>query len=259
MKNIFITFFYLIYKEILLFAKVYVSKLIDIFIIVSTNIIIFTYLMPSFGLKANYGPFIVIGLIPLLTLFDVISRVYSLVGDISENKKISFILTLPITSTLALASIPIGWAAASGIVSILVFPIAKIILYKQLILTNFSFFKFIVAFILSNIMFGFFAFWLASLIKDEKYTSWIWARVVNPLFMLGGYFYTWYSVFDKSEIAGYINLINPLIYTTEAIRASVFGQSGYLNYYVSISAIIGFILIFSIFGIRKIKKRLDCV
>ncbi|KKL18151.1 hypothetical protein LCGC14_2478410, partial [marine sediment metagenome] len=51
----------------------------------------------------------------------------------------------------------------------------------------------------------------------------------------------------------------PIMLSTEAIRASVLGQSGYLPFWLSVSAIWFFILIFSTFGIMKIKKRLDCV
>lgn len=259
MKNLLRAFWQVVFREIVVFRKVLPSKIIDLLIMVFTNIIVFTYLMPYFGLKSNYGPFIAIGLIPALALFEAIPRTTNLVMDITGNKKISYILTLPLPTTLSIAAIPIGWACGSFFYTILILPLAKIILLNKLDLSNFSFIRFFISFTSIQIMLGFFSLFLGSLIKDMKYISWVYARVVNPLFMLGGYFYTWKSIDAISPIAGIINLFNPILLAAESIRASVLGQSGYLPFWLSIAGIWIFILIFSTFGIMKIKKRLDCV
>jgi len=259
MKNIFLTFWQIIYKEITVFRRLFVSKFIDLLILVVTNIIVFSFVMPSFGLKSTYGPFIVIGLIPAICLFEAIPRTTNMVVDITGNKKISYLLTLPIPSSLALASIAIGWAATSSMFSILILPVAKILLFEKFSLSHFSVIKFVISFVSLQLMFGFFSLFLASLIKDMKYISWIWARVVNPLFMLGGYFYTWKSIYALNHIAGYANLFNPIMIAAESIRGAVLGQEGYLPFWITILAIYGFTSIFALFGITKIKRRLDCV
>ena len=259
MKNLLRTFWQIVFREIVIFRKVIVSKIIDLLIMISANIIVFTYLMPSFGLKSNYGPFIVIGLIPAIALFEAIPRTSTLVMDMTGNKKISYLLTLPMPSFMSIGAIAMGWASSSFLYTIFILPIAKIFLFNKFDLSNFSFFKFLISFTSIQIMLGFFSLFLASMIKDMKYMSWIWARIVNPLFMLGGFFYSWHSINAISHIAGTINLFNPIMLSTEAIRASVLGQSGYLPFWLSVLAIWFFILIFSTLGIMKIKKRLDCV
>jgi len=259
MKNMIYTFWQVVFREIVGFKKVLISKIIDLIIMMSTNIIVFTYLMPYFGLKSNYGAFIIIGLIPAVALFEAIPRTTNLVMDITGNKKISYILTLPIPSFMSLAAIAIGWAASSFLYTILILPLAKIFLFNKIDLNNLSIFKFLVSFSSIQIMLGFFSLFLGSLIKDMRYISWVWARIVNPLFMLGGYFYSWHAIYSISHTAGIMNFFNPIMLSAEAIRASVLGQSGFLPFWVSISAIWFFILIFSFFGIMRIKSRLDCV
>jgi ABC-2 type transport system permease protein len=92
-----------------------------------------------------------------------------------------------------------------------------------------------------------------------KYISWIWSRVVNPLFMLGGFFYSWGSIYKVSHIFGYVNLLNPLLYAMEGMRAASLGQVGFLPFYVCVLAILGFIALFSMHAVCLLKKRLDCV
>jgi ABC-2 type transport system permease protein len=259
MKNLLKTFWQIIFREIVIFKKIIFSKAIDLTTMVFTNILVFTVLMPFFGLQKGYGPFIVIGLIPALCLFEAIPRTSTLVMDLTESKKISYIVLLPLPSFLSLGAIPIGWAICGGLYSILILPIAKIFLFNQLDLSNFSLIKFLLSFISIQLMLAYFSFFLTALIKDMKYMSWIWARIVNPLFMLGGYFYTFQAVYSVSKIAGIINLFNPLMLSSESIRAAVFGQSGYFSFWLSILGLWIFILFFSFFGIMKIKKRLDCV
>lgn len=259
MKKIINTFLQIIYREIVIFYKIMFSKFVDIAIMTITNIIIFTYVMPYFGLKSSYGPLIAIGLIVIIPFFEVIPRTTNLVSDITSNKKISYFLTLPLPTSLILAAIPVGWAACGALYSIFVLPLTKLLLYNKFDLSHFSLIKFVIGFVSIQLMYGFFAFFLASLIKDMKYVSWIWARVVNPLFMFGGYFYTWVAIDSISHILGVFNFINPVMLSSECIRASIFGQSGYLNFWLTLLGLWLFILIFAICGISKFKKRLDCV
>ena len=253
------TFLYLVIKEVIVFLKTYKSKFVDLVIIISTNIIVFTFIMPSFGLSTNFGASIAIGVISALALFEAIPRTTTLLTDIVGPRKISYIITLPIPSSLAIASLGVSWAANGFLYTVLVLPLVKLFMLSKLNLVSFSLIKFFIAFVSSHLMFGFFSLWLTTLLKDMKYVSFIWARVVNPMFMLGGYFYTWKAIFSLNHLAGYVNLVNPLIYSTESIRSAVFGAKDYIPFGYSILALWFLILLFAFLGIRGIKKRLDCV
>jgi len=259
MKYLINTFGQIIYREIIIFIKLISSKLIDIAIITSTNIVVFTFLMPYFGLKASYGILVVVGLIAIVALFDIIVKATNFISDITGNRKISYFLTLPLPTNLMLAAIPIGWAACGCLYSIFILPIAKLLLYHKFDLSHFSFIKFIISFVTIQLMYGFFAFFLASLIKGMKYVSWVWSRIVNPLFMLGGYFYTWKAIDSIDHVMGIINFFNPVMLACESLRASILGQEGYLNFWLTTLGLWIYIALFAVVGIFKIKKRLDCV
>ena len=124
MKNLINTFLQIIYREILIYFKIMPSKLIDISIMTVTNIAVFTFLMPYTGVKSSYGSIIIVGLIAVVSLFDVVQRTTYFISDLSNNKKISYFLTLPLPTNMILAAIPIGWAASSSLYAIFFFPIS---------------------------------------------------------------------------------------------------------------------------------------
>jgi ABC-type polysaccharide/polyol phosphate export permease len=252
-------FFYLVWKELVVFSKVLRSRIVDSIIIVTTNILVFTYLMPHFGLKTGYGFFIFVGIIPIISFFEVITNVSTFVSDITGNKKISYSLTLPLPSFLVFASIGVGWAFCNMMFTIFLIPIGKLLLWDKFDLSGFSFFKFISIFLTVNLFYGFFALWLSGIIKDMKYMSWIWARVVNPLFMLGGFFYSWGTLYKASKIFGFLNLLNPVIYSLEGFRAAVMGQKGFLSFYFCFLVLWVFIFLFFLHANFLLKRRLDVV
>ena len=252
-------FLWVIRREISVFSKLFISKIIDIVIIASTNILVFAYIMPHFGFKNDYGVFIFLNLIPMITLFEVIPKTSEFVADITGPKKISYMLTLPMNSSHVFIAIGIGWAITTAIISLLMLPLGKLFLMSKFSLSEVSIWRFLLIFIASNLFFSFFALFLTGLIKEMKYMGWVWVRVVNPMFMLGCYFYSWYSLFEASKIAGYINLINPIIYAVEGLRGSILGQKGTISFIYCFIALVGFCLIFGYFGIKMLKKRLDCI
>jgi ABC-type polysaccharide/polyol phosphate export permease len=77
--------------------------------------------------------------------------------------------------------------------------------------------------------------------------------------MFGGYFYTWMAINSISHIAGILNLFNPVMLACETLRAAVLGQKGYIDFWFAILGLWLFIILFALFGVIRLKKRLDCV
>ena len=252
-------FLQLICYEFFLFRKEFFRKFFDLCVATTTNAIVFGYLFPLIGMKSQYGAFIVVGAVALFGFFDIINRITIFIFDITGDKTISYKLTLPTSTTLVFLSFPIGWGLISSILTFLLFPLCKLILLEEFPLSNLNFLHFVLIFPTINLFFGFFALWLASLIKNIRNVSWLWFRVVNPLFMFGCYFYTWGLVYKASPIAGYINLLNPLIYAMEGLRASVLGPEQYLPFWICFFVLWICIFFCAIDGIHRLKKRLDCI
>ena len=80
-----------------------------------------------------------------------------------------------------------------------------------------------------------------------------------PLYMFGGYFYSWDSIRQISPVLAGMNLCNPLLYVMEGMHVVFMGQKDFLPFWICVITICVFVLFFAWDGIRRLKKRLDCV
>lgn len=250
----------LLARDMMIFKRKFISKLIDTFIMLFTNLIVFAYIMPQMGMSKSYGPFLLIGTIAIFGFFDVIGKVIELIGDIEGDRRIYYTMTLPLSSTMVFIYIGLYWAINTFLVAILMFPLGKLILLKGFDLSIINYPKLILIFIASNLFYGYFSLWLTSVIKGGlDTTTMIWVRVVVPLFMFGGYYYSWAAAYSMSSIVGYISLGNPLIYITEGMRAATLGQEGFLPFWTCLFAVLGFTFFCMVHGIYRLRKKLDCI
>lgn len=251
-------FLELIKRELYLFFKEFWSRFINIAVVVSTNLIVFGYLMNMTGFQVSYGEFIFVGSIACFGLFETIAKATYLAQDVSDLK-ISNFLTLPISSKNVFIAIAFSWAASITILALLLIPLGKLLLWHAFDFSHISIFKFSLIFLCGNIFYGFFALWISSLVVDLRNTGWLWTRVINPLFMFCGFFYSWQTAYDFSHLVGYLHLLNPMIFIIEGNKAAIFGQQGFLPFWVCFFVIVGYILLFAFDAIRRFKKRLDWV
>jgi len=133
------------------------------------------------------------------------------------------------------------------------------LLWNKVDWSQISIFKFLLIYPLINIFFAFFCLFIAVYVKGIVKFSSFWMRWGAQLFFFSGYFFSWYTLYGISKLAAHINLINPLIYPFEAIHIPFMGQSGFINFWLCVPAIILFTLLFALIGIRIFKRRLDCV
>lgn len=252
-------FLSLLRRDLLIFRREVFNKFIDTFFLLATNIVIFAYFMPKMGVGKDYGSFLLIGAIASYGFFDVVGRVTNMIGDISGDRQISYTLILPLSSNAVFCYIATYWALNSALLTLMLFPIGKLILLDKFDLSLISWPRLFLIYITIHLFFGFFSLWLVAVIKQLAAISRIWLRVINPIFMFGGYFYTWNSVYQVSPVIGYISLINPMVYVMEGMRAAALGQQGFLPFWASFSALWFFIIVCGLDAIRKLKKRLDCV
>jgi len=145
------------------------------------------------------------------------------------------------------------------LLSVLLFPFGKLLLLKRFDLAAISYIRLIPIYISANLFYGFFAIWLCGILRGISNISTVFMRFINPLWMFGAYFYSWYSVYNFSHAIAYISLINPIVYIMEGMRAAALGQEGYLPYWICMLVIWGFILATATHGIFRLKKRLDCI
>lgn len=253
------TVYYLIRRDLRIFQEDFGGKFVDTAILLFTTVLIFSYFLPAYGLKSDYGPFVLIGVIAGFGFFEVIGKVAVMIADMEGDKTILYTLTLPIPSWLVFVYIALSWSLISSIISLLLFPLGKLVLLSQFDLSKISLWRFPLIFVLSNLFFGFFALWISSVTKKMSNISHLFVRVINPMYMFGGYLYSWTAIYSISHAAAYAHLINPLLYIMEGMRAAILGQEGYLPFWFSFIVLAAFTLVVGWDAIRRLQKRLDCI
>ncbi len=249
----------LLRRDLLRYKREFWGKLIDTASLLLTNLIVFGYLMSQYGLGGSYGPFMLISAIASFGFFDIVSKVSDLISDIEGEKTISYTLTLPIPSWLVFFYIGIWWSINSILITIFLFPLGKLILFNAFDLSQISFVRLVIMYISSNLFYGFFSLWLTSLLKNMGGVGYLWVRVINPILMFGAYFYSWHAVYAVSPAFAFADLINPLVYIMEGMRAAALGQEGFLSFWICLPVIWMFTLFFGWQGTRRLQNRLDCV
>jgi len=257
--NRWIVFFELIKQDLIIFKRECVTKYIDTIILFITNVVGFGYFMQLEGATEGYAAFFAIGAIASFGFIDIVAKVALRLADIYGERTINHILAMPISSSMFFYYIGISWAMSSILLSAPLFIIGKLLVFKQLTLSALSIPKLITIFVTANLFFGFFAFWLTGIMKGMTNLSSLWLRYIAPMWLLGGYTYSWESLMQMSHPLGYISLINPMIYVMEGMRAAVLGQEGYLPFWLTLVMLWLFIFICKTHGSFCLKRKLDCL
>jgi len=259
-----IQFYFNIFKELIksefvVFRQVLFNKFIDLSIWVILTIVVTGHIMPYFGLKADFGLFQFGGVLAAVGLFELYYNIIEFIQDLEGERIINYYLTLPMPSWLAIISKTAYYFLTYSILSLFILPVGKLVLWNQLDLSQISYFKLILALILQNIFYACFVTWIVGVVKNMSNIGIIWARFIFPMWFMGGFQFSWIALYSASPVLSYINLLNPMIYITESTRVALIGQAGYINFWLCLLAIAVFSGITLIFGISKLKKRLDFI
>ena len=257
-------FYFNVFKNLLavdfqIFRENLFDKIIDLFTWVVCTLLIMGYVMPMLGLSNDYGIFQMAGLVASAGLFEIFPNVMNLISDFEGDKLISYELILPVPSWLIFIKLITNYAASALILALIVIPMSKIILWNQFDMTKISIIPFILMMIIISIFYGVFTLLIASMVKTVQTIRKVWMRFLFPLWILGGFQFSWFILHKLVPNLAYLNLLNPITYVMEGLRAALLGQEGYIHYVYCILALIIFSILFGYIAIARLKKRLDYV
>ncbi len=233
------------------------DRVIDTCIFVAFNVLISGFLLV--GVRADFGIFMVATFAGSACSSHIYSQITEIVVDLKNNKVITYDLTLPIPSWLAIARIAISNALQSLLVSTVIFPFGLLFVWRQFNPANFSAMWFSLFFIISCIFCGFFGLLAVSFIPSVQHLRMAWLRIIYPMWMMGGMQFAWATLYERSAFFGYLALANPFTYMQEGMRGAVLGQVGSIPCLICFVALIGFSIISGWIGVKRMMKRLDCV
>lgn len=253
------TWGWLIWRDIRVLQRNLIDSVLDSVLLPISFILVSGYVLPTMGITQAYGSFMVIGWLVAMVMNTPATEAAHLVADLDSEKRISYELTLPLPYWLLYLKYATVYAIKTMITNALTLPLGIILLWNRFDLTYFSFEKWVGMYMLMAFLFSFFALFVAIKIHTLEAHSRFWLRWGWQLMGLGGMATSWLGMYQVNELAAYVNLLNPMVYPFEGIRTAVFGQAGYINYWVCIIMMLIFMFFFAYQGIRNFKRRLDCV
>jgi ABC-2 type transport system permease protein len=249
----------LLWRDLRVLKKSWHNFVIDALIWTLSNVIITGYLLPLMGLDTSYGSFMLVGSAISMCLFYSVNKGHELVVDFEGKKSICYDMTLPMPSWVVFLVLACSIALQAALINILSFPLGKLMLGARFDISNWNPFTWCVMFITVNLFFGFFGLWIASWVKRSSSYPHVWMRFVLPLWSFGGYQYAWTTLATSYKSLGIVNLLNPMLYAFEGLRAVVLGQTGFLNVWLCIGMLWLFIIAAALHILWILKRRLDYV
>lgn len=250
----------LLVRSYFVYRHEFLDKILNGIIWAGLTIIVFAYIMPTIGLQ-SFGPFILASTAVSWGFFTTINNIVAFVSDITnDSSRLKYELTLPVPQWLIFFKYALENAYQSFIISALILPCGSLLIWNQFNTEYLCFIKFYFILTVSCFFFGNFSLFMSSITKDI-YTGVenIWLRIIFPMWFLGGFQFSWKTLYSISPTLAYINLLNPLTYALEGARAAALDPSLSLPYWPCVTGLILASVIFGYVGIAKLKKRLDCL
>jgi len=236
-----------------------VGKVINLFIWAFCSLVVMGYVMQAFGLAADYGCFQLATVIGTVGLFEVYGNSLRMIVDFEGDRHIGYYLTLPARPAVILLSMISSYVLMGILLSVLMLPFGKLILFNSFSLADIAWVKFAIILVLSNIFYGAFTVAVTSHVGALSKMENIWSRFIFPLWFMGGFQFSWSSIYKLSQPLAYVLLCNPIMFIMEGTRAALLGQEGCLPWGMCCIALCGFSVMCWFYARYKMKRLLDFV
>lgn len=250
---------WLLFCEIKLFMKDWHNNILDSFFWPVVLILANGYILPAMGMPADYGAFITVSMLIIMASFTAWSAANVLAADLEGARSISYELTLPLPYWMVYLKIALQFTFKAALFNLITLAIGKIILLDAFNFAGFNILKFIFIYLIATFFFGIFALWAAVFAGTVQKFMRLELRIAGPLFFICGYSFSWFTLNEIAPIMGKLMLFTPWIYAYEGVRVAIFGQEGYLNYWLCSGILFVFIMLYGLHGLRLFKQKLDCV
>ncbi len=253
------TFLWLLWRDIRALRRTFVSQWIDYSFIICAVVVLNNYFMTAFGMPVSFGVHMLVSQSIASMIWLVTADTNVLAMDVHGPKAISYELTLPITYKLVYIKYACAFVIKAIVINLASFPLGALCVLNKIDIGAIAPLKFLGITIFAAIVIALFSMMLAMLFKSIDALSKFWMRWGMIIWMFSGLYTPWYAMSKASVWAGYIFLFNPFIYNFESIHAAFMGQTGFINFWLCIAAMLAFGIFFMLCGMWLFKKKLDCV
>lgn len=247
----------LMQRDLFVFRTMWVRRLINSMI--WTAVLVYMYEYIGFGACAQAGLFIACGECAEWGAMGIFGNLVRFLCDMKGAKTILYHLTLPLPQWLVLVSFCLSTSVQLMALGASILPVAAIIMWGRYSLAAVSFFKVFMIFTCAYLFYGALALFYVSLLDSFDGLGRIRTRIGDMLFWTGAYFFTWHRLYEVSPLVAYVDLLNPLVYAAEGMRAAVMGQEGFLPFWWCCAALVVFTFVLGTLAVKRMLSRLDCL
>lgn len=253
-------FGWLLWRDIRVIKTDFLNNVIDASVFALVLTVVNGYIMPELGVSVGYGAFMLAtGLAFACQNASTWIGGAPFVADFSGERAIMYELTLPLPTWAVFLKNGLSFAIQGIALNLLILPIGKLLLQERFSFEHFSLPKFVLMYGTINLLFAFYALLIAVSVRGMKGNGRFWLRYGIPLTFFSGFQFSWQTLSKAAPLIAQVNLINPLMYGFEGLRASVLGAEGSLPYWISLAGCWLGIVFFGTVGFFVFRKRLDCL
>ncbi len=253
------TFFELLWVEIKIVLSNVKDSLINNAVFCGLVSLVSGYILKAFGTSDQLVSLQASSLIVSSIGFEVYRSIFRLLSDIEGDRYIQYYFTLPISNSLIFLQMISSFVVNGLIFAFSALIVLRIMLPHIIVLSDINYFMFTLTVIILGGFFGVFSLFLTAYTKSMMKVSNTLMRVLFPIWIIGGFQFSYSVARSISPFLGYLTLLSPYTYANEAMRSVLLGPSGFLNIYISFSVLGLMGLAMWALAIRKLRKKLDFI
>ena len=215
---------------------------------------------PAMGVDSTFVAVLVGGIIASCISMPIYPHAMTFASDLNGDRKINFLLTLPIPRWLVAARTAIAFFMNQLIISVVAITCIRLVLWDCFNFAHVQWGAFAIMLLAANAVCAAAALCVATFFSNSPISaSTIWMRFLFPLWFFGGYQNTWPTLYRLWPKAALLGLLNPYTYLMEGIRGTVLGGRDSLPWPLCL-VVLGALAIGMIaLGSYRLKKKLDAV
>jgi ABC-2 type transport system permease protein len=218
-------------------------------------LIVFGYLLPKMNfMDESYKAALLPGILAVsLTISAIQSVALPMVQEFGWTREIDDRLLAPVSIRVIVAEKIVGGVLQGLIATLVVLPLARLILGSLPEVTFASIGLLILVTLLGATAFSALGMWLGTAISPQQ-VGMMFSVIIAPMLFFGCAYYPWQGL-SVVPILKYAVLINPMVYVAEGLRGALTPSVPHMHMGVVLTALFAITTIFWILGTRSFKRR----
>ena len=216
---------------------------------------VFGFLLPRMGIVPHaYTTMMIPGMAALSLAMSAIQSVaLPMVADFGFTKEIEDRLLAPIPTSLVAIEKIVAGVIQGTIAAAFVLPVARLIMGPIPGLTFANLGLLFIVTILSGTAFSALGMFLGTAIAPQQ-IGLMFSVILAPMIMFGCTYYPWVGL-EHVPLMKYLVLINPLVYVSEGMRASLTPTIPHMPLGILLAALVAISVLFLWLGLRAFRRR----